>query len=240
MPTPVPPVSTSGAGSPLTWLSAPRRFPLGRVRILGPIVLAIHDWSRPKPGEPRMFDQSFLEWFTWVHPASVPIVYTPVAAWLLWRGFSGVGPLPALGLFAAGVFLWTLMEYLIHRFSFHFTPHGRVGVVLAYLIHGVHHAYPEDHRRWITPPSLSFPIAVVLYAVASLAIARTTLDPLAAGVAVGYVLYDLMHYWLHRGRMTSRLGRFLRSYHMQHHYSSPERRYGVSTPFWDYVFRTHR
>ena len=54
-----------------------------------------------------------------------------------------------------GVLLWTLLEYLIHRFSFHFTPRGRVGVVMAYLIHGVHHAYPEDHRRWITPPSVS-------------------------------------------------------------------------------------
>jgi sterol desaturase/sphingolipid hydroxylase (fatty acid hydroxylase superfamily) len=203
-------------------------------------VLAVQDWSRPKPGEPRMFDQPLLEWFTWVHPASVPVVYAPVAAWLLWRGLSGIGPMPALGLFAAGVLLWTLMEYLIHRFSFHFTPHGRAGVVLAYVIHGVHHAYPEDHRRWITPPSLSFPIAVALYAAASLALAPSTLDPLAAGVAVGYVLYDLMHYWLHRGRMRSRVGRFLRSYHMQHHYSSPERRYGVSTPFWDYVFRTHR
>ena len=40
------------------------------------------------------------------------------------------------------------MEYVIHRFSFHFAPRGYVGVMLAYLIHGVHHAYPEDHRRW--------------------------------------------------------------------------------------------
>ena len=187
-----------------------------------------------------MFDQAFLEWFTWVHPAVVPAVYVPAAVWLFWRGLSaGLSAELSLGLFVAGVLLWTLMEYLIHRFSFHFTPRGRIGVILAYLIHGVHHAYPEDHRRWITPPSVSFPIAVALYLVFNLVLGKF-LAPLASGIAIGYLLYDLMHYWLHRGNIQSRIGRHLRSHHMQHHYSSPERRFGVSSPFWDHVFRTHR
>lgn len=210
------------------------------MQIVGPIVLATDDWSRPKAGEPRMFDQSFLEWFTHVHPAALPAVYVPLAIWTFWRGLSaGVSIAQSCALVAAGLFLWTLMEYVIHRFSFHFAPRGRFGVILAYLVHGVHHAYPEDHRRWVMPPSVSLPVGLVLYFAFSFVFGRF-IGPLASGVALGYLAYDLMHYFLHRGRMKSRVGRFLRNHHMQHHYATPERRFGVSTPLWDYVFRTDR
>lgn len=226
--------------SRLTWTSAPRRFPQGRERILGPIVLATHDWTKPKSGSPRMFDQDLLERFTTVNAWTLPAVYVPAAAVTFWLGLrSGFTVSASIGLFAAGILLWTLLEYLIHRFSFHLTPRGRFTMILAYLIHGVHHAFPEDHRRWVTPPSLSLPIALALYFGARLVLGPYV-NPIGAGVAIGYLLYDLTHYYVHRGPLKSRVGRFLRMYHMQHHYAMPERHFGVSSPFWDYVFRTHR
>ena len=164
----------------------------------------------------------------------------PTSIWVFWLGLrAGISVPVSIVWFVAGLATWTFMEYVIHRFSFHFAPRGRFGVILAYLIHGVHHAYPEDHRRWVMPPAVSVPIALVLYFAFRLALGRF-INPLASGVALGYLVYDLTHYVIHRGRVTSKIGRFLRSHHMQHHYSSPERRFGVSSPFWDYVFRTHR
>ena len=233
--------SSSGVNPsvPKTWSTAPRRFPPGRMRIFGPIVLATHDWSKPKAGEPRMFDQGFLEWFTCVHPLTLPAIYIPLSVWVFWLGLAdGIGMAASAAWFVAGLGLWTLMEYVIHRFSFHFAPGGRLGVMFAYMIHGVHHAYPEDHRRWVMPPIVSLPIGLGLYFIFSPLFGRY-INPLAAGVALGYLVYDLTHYVIHRGRVKSRIGRFLRSHHMQHHYSTPERRFGVSSPFWDYVFRTH-
>jgi sterol desaturase/sphingolipid hydroxylase (fatty acid hydroxylase superfamily) len=238
--TPTSPRPADAADGPLTWTSAPRRFAQGRERILGPIVLSTHDWTRPQPGSPRMFDQDFIEWFTTVNPWTLPAVYVPAAMLTFWLGVrSGFSVGASIGLFIVGVFLWTLLEYLIHRFSFHLTPRGRLTMILAYLIHGVHHAYPEDHRRWVTPPSLSLPIALALY-FGSRLVLGPYVNPIGAGVAIGYMLYDLTHYYVHRGPLKSRVGRFLRMYHMQHHYAMPERHYGVSSPFWDYVFRTHR
>ena len=240
-------IGTSALGPPsagvpprTTWLSAPRRWPPREERIIGPIVLTTHDWSRPQAGKPQMFNQPFLEWLTTVHPITLPAVYVPFAVWMFWRGLrAGITVPLSLGLFITGLFVWTLMEYLIHRFSFHFTPHGRFGATLAYLIHGVHHAYPEDHRRWVMPPVLSLPMALSLYFVFGFVFGRYV-NALGSGIAIGYLFYDLTHYTVHRGRVKSKAFKFLRSYHMQHHYSSPERRYGVSSPIWDYVFRTHR
>ena len=223
-----------------TWTSAPRRFPPGRKKIVGPIVLATHDWSRPKAGEPRMFDQAFLEWFTKVHPAVLPAIYVPASVWTFWLGLqAGISVPASMALFVAGLLVWTFLEYVIHRFSFHFAPNGNIGVMFAYLIHGVHHAYPEDHRRWVMPPTVSVPIALGLYFGFRLVLGPYV-NPLGSGVAIGYLVYDLTHYFIHRGPLKSRAGRFLRTHHMQHHYATPERRFGVSTPFWDYVFRTHR
>ena len=86
---------------------------------------------------------------------------------------------------------------------------------------------------------LSLPIALTLYFAFSFVFGRF-INGIGSGVAIGYMLYDLTHYLVHRGRVKSRVVKFLRAYHMQHHYSTPERRYGVSSPFWDHVFRTHR
>ena len=179
-----------------------------RMRIVGPIVLSTHDWSRPQVGEPQMFNQPFIEWFTTVRPAMLPAVYVPLAVWMFWLGLrSGVSVSASIAWFVAGLALWTLMEYVIHRFSFHLAPRGRFGVVLAYLIHGVHHAYPEDHRRWVTPPIMSLPIALFLYFGFSFVFGHYT-NSIGSGVAIGYIVYDLTHYLVHRGRVKSRLVKF--------------------------------
>lgn len=223
-----------------TWLTAPRRWPPTHQKIVGPIELETHDWSRPQPGEPQMFNLPFIEWFTTVRPITLPIVYVPLASWMFWLSLrSGVSAPVSAACFIGGLALWTLMEYVIHRFSFHHAPTGRFTVVIAYLIHGVHHAYPEDHRRWATPPILSLPIALVLYFAFSFVFGRY-INAVGSGVAIGYMTYDLMHYVVHRGRVKSRFMKAMRSHHMQHHYSSPERRFGVTSPFWDHIFRTAR
>ena len=222
---------------PPTWSSAPRYFPPGRFVLFEPIGLAVHDWSRPQPGRPRMFDQNFLEWFSHPHPLSLALIYLPGASYFVWRGLSaGISPTATIALASTGVFAWTLIEYLIHRFSFHYTPRGRIGMFYAYLIHGVHHAFPEDDTRWLVPPVVSVPISLLLYL--AFRWTGTGFAPLFGGALLGYLMYDLSHYAMHRGPSRFRLFNVLRKHHLQHHYANPERWYGVSTPLWDYVFRT--
>jgi sterol desaturase/sphingolipid hydroxylase (fatty acid hydroxylase superfamily) len=106
-----------------------------------------------------------------------------------------------------------------------------------YLVHGVHHAYPDDSRRWMIPLTVSLPILGLLYLIARVLTGGFG-PPLFAGFMHGYLTYDLVHYYVHRGRVPGRIGRYLRRYHMIHHYAKPDGHFGVSSPLWDLVFRT--
>ena len=54
-----------------------------------------------------------------------------------------------------------------------------------------------------------------------------------------YLAYEWVHYRTHFGRARTSIGRGLRKRHLQHHLVRDDRWYGVTSPLWDYVFRTH-
>ena len=62
-----------------------------------------------------------------------------------------------------GYMAWTLTEYFGHRYLFHTVfalPFG-LGPRFQFLIHGVHHIYPNDPLRLVMPPLLSAPIMLI-------------------------------------------------------------------------------
>jgi sterol desaturase/sphingolipid hydroxylase (fatty acid hydroxylase superfamily) len=223
----------------VSWASTFTRFQPGRIPFVGPVVVRVADWSKPQAGGAPMFEYPpLLERLSVVHPAAPTLVYLPAGALLVWRGAAaGLGTIALVSGYLAGLFGWSLLEYGAHRGSFHHEPTTKWQVAYAYLVHGVHHAYPDDSRRWMMPLVVTIPIAVLLYSVFTLTFGRYG-DPAYGGFLHGYLTYDLLHYFIHRGRMPTRFGRFLRQYHLAHHYKSPDRHFGVSSPFWDIVFRT--
>src|SRR5437764_5927542 len=146
----------------------------------------------------RMFESDFIEFFSRVHPAIQLLLYVPVIAYMvyvsLWQKNLSI---PAVtGLFLLGVLLWTLPEYLIHRYIFHYEPKTRLGKRLHYVIHGVHHYYPNDARRLVMPPSISVPLAFLFYGLFLLIFGRLA-STVFAGLAFGYVCYYMLHYATH-------------------------------------------
>src|SRR5213596_4327443 len=141
----------------------------------------------------RMFESDFMEFFSRVHPAIPLILYLPVVGFTLyvaiWR--QGFPVFVVVGLFLLGMLLWTLLEYLIHRYIFHYEPKTRVGKRLHYIIHGVHHDYPNDARRLVMPPSISIPLAFLFYAIFLLIFGRVA-PAVFAGLVFGYVCYDML------------------------------------------------
>lgn len=221
----------------MDWVTTFTRFPPGPTP-LGPVEVRVEDWSQPQAGEAPMFDNRLLERLSCAHPALPLAVYFPAGVWLVWHS-ARIG-LPAGTLatsYLGGLLAWTLLEYVAHRVSFHHVPTTPGQVAYGYLVHGVHHAYPEDSRRWVLPIAISLPIAALIFWLFTLTLGRLAFASYG-GFIHGYLTYDLLHYAIHRGRMPTRLGRFLRQYHLSHHYASPDRHFGVSSPLWDLVFRT--
>src|SRR4029453_10530936 len=111
----------------------------------------------------RMFESDFMEFFSRVHPVTPLVLYLPVVSYMLYVSLwhRQLTVIAATALFLLGVLLWTLIEYLIHRYVFHYEPKTRWGKRLHFVIHGVHHDYPNDARRLVMPPVISIPLAFV-------------------------------------------------------------------------------
>jgi sterol desaturase/sphingolipid hydroxylase (fatty acid hydroxylase superfamily) len=195
----------------------------------------------------RLFKSDFLEFFTHISPLAVIILWVPVVVYFLVvaalqapaTAFPSFIPL----CFIAGLFLWTLAEYTLHRFVFHFEPKSERGKRIVFLFHGIHHAQPQIKTRLVMPPVVSIPLALLFYGLFSLVLGLLFkmpqwVGPTFAGFIVGYLAYDLTHYATHHFPMRSGAAKFLKRYHMQHHYKTPDKRFGVSSPLWDIVFKT--
>src|SRR5262249_6891395 len=150
----------------------------------------------------------------------------------------GVGAGVFVGLFALGVIVWTFTEYTLHRWVFHYTGPRPWQRRMHFILHGVHHDFPQDTDRLLMPLGVSIPRGVLFYALFRVALGPTLVGPLFVGLGVGYLAYDGTHYAVHHFRMRSRWGRWIKRYHMIHHHTGANARWGVSSPLWDWVFGT--
>jgi sterol desaturase/sphingolipid hydroxylase (fatty acid hydroxylase superfamily) len=195
----------------------------------------------------RLFKSDFLEFFTHIHPAVVAGIWAPVALYFLARAIvrrsRSVSPLYIVLAFLVGVFVWTLVEYLLHRFVFHFRPRKAWQERLSFLFHGVHHAQPRSKTRLVMPPAVSIPLALAFYGLYTLVVGTVLgaphwVAPLFSGFVTGYLGYDMFHYAMHHLPMRRGAWHWLRRNHMYHHAQTPNLRFGVSSPLWDIVFGT--
>jgi len=88
------------------------------------------------------------------------------------------------------------------------------------------------------PLGASLPLGVLFYLIYYFALGPVLGEPMYAGMALGYMAYDGTHYAVHHFRMSSRWGRWIKRYHMIHHHTGANARWGVSSPLWDWVFGT--
>ncbi len=195
------------------------------------------------PESIRLFKSDFLEFFTHISPVTIVVFWVPVTILLLFIAARTVTIGTILAAFFTGLFLWTLGEYTLHRFLFHYNAKSEKTKRIFFLFHGVHHAQPQDKTRLVMPFPVSIPLALVFYGLFYLILgvllkAPQWINPLTAEFMVGYLAYDLTHYATHHFPMRSGYAKYIKRYHMAHHYKSPNTRYGVSSPIWDWVFRT--
>lgn len=185
----------------------------------------------------RLFKNPVLEYFSHIHPVTPIIVFVPLLIVLSYFGFREIGILNGILSFISGIVLWTLTEYVIHRWAFHYHPKSETGKRVHFLVHGIHHDYPRDATRLVMPLLVSIPLAVFFYFLFQAIFGVYYLN-IFSGFIFGYVSYDSIHYATHHFEMKAGIGKFLKTYHLRHHYGDDHTAYGVSNPLWDYVFGT--
>ena len=197
-------------------------------------------FARRWPGSLRMFQTAWLEHMSHIPWWLIPVVWVPLTVGMGWWAVQGFGMGPTtLGLHVlAGLFAWTLTEYTLHRVAFHHRARSAWGRRLHFIMHGVHHLDPWDRTRLVFPPLAGLLIMGAIFGLFTLWLPLATVVAGFCGFLAGYIVYDMTHYYTHHGRPTSRWGKQLKAWHLAHHHKAWEAMYGVSSPLWDYVFRT--
>jgi sterol desaturase/sphingolipid hydroxylase (fatty acid hydroxylase superfamily) len=140
---------------------------------------------------------------------------------------------------ALGMLVWTLIEYLLHRFLLHFRPRASRLLAIVEMLHLGHHRSPRDEAKITVPVFASLPIAGGLLGLFRLMAGSWQVAALLiSGTIVGYLYYELVHFWVHCG---TRRGRWLkqpRRNHFFHHFRDQTRCFGVTTPLWDQILGT--
>jgi sterol desaturase/sphingolipid hydroxylase (fatty acid hydroxylase superfamily) len=188
---------------------------------------------------PDLFENPVLNFFSRVHPAVPAVIFLPIVGLMYFVAIGrSTGAEEILGLTLAGILIWTLSEYWLHRLLFHWHPKFKGGDQLNFVIHGVHHDHPNDRMRLVMPPAVGLPLAAVFFSVFVLIFGVPAGYLVFAGFIIGYLIYDYTHYYVHHFVPKTRVGKRIREHHMRHHFQDHRYGYGVSSPMWDYVFRT--
>jgi dihydroceramide fatty acyl 2-hydroxylase len=168
----------------------------------------------------------------------IPSGAASVMIWLWMRtpaalGMSGESSWTSgLMLLAAGLTVWTLLEYLLHRFMLH-------GVEPFRRWHLQHHLHPDVPMR--TPILFSLTLVLALAILPALLSADMGFAaPFSCGLILGHLLQEVVHHRLHKSLLPS--GNWIKArwrHHDFHHHHDEHSNYGTLTGFWDGIFITH-
>ncbi|KAL8613852.1 hypothetical protein ACOMHN_032842 [Nucella lapillus] len=208
----------------------------------------------------RLFQSDFMERISKCPWYMVPAFWVPVALLLLMRSRANLvasepvvwnlaitdvtvtlGYLPLLVLL--GVVLWTFCEYSLHRWLFHMKPPSGVPllILLHFALHGQHHKHhraPMDRTRLVFPTLPACVLGGLIFGLYGLFCPWPVAQALFTGTVVGYMVYDLTHYYIHHGTPAMAYFADLKRYHVKHHFEHQQLGFGISSKLWDYPFGT--
>ena len=147
---------------------------------------------------------------------------------------------PSFALILLGALLFYLSEYGMHRFAFHAPPVPWPWLrKMQHRLHYDHHVEPNRLDLLFLPIWFLVPnLAVATVLVALLFGAGPSLSALF-GMMLAILHYEWVHYVAHIPyQPRTRFGRWLKQYHLRHHFISEKHWFGVSNPTLDHVFGT--
>ncbi|QCK17014.1 fatty acid hydroxylase [Mangrovivirga cuniculi] len=180
-----------------------------------------------------MFENPVLERLRKSHIA-VPIsIFVIISIGLLVYATSTTS-IPAtttIGLFFVGIFVFTLVEYVVHKEVYHAKTDS-----LLKQGHTFHHEYPKQRSFLAMPPIMSVITAIVLFLLFRLILNDYSFSFLA-GFLLAYAGYLVIHAITHIYKPPKNFLKIWWKHHLVHHYNDKVN-FGVTSPFWDHIFGT--
>lgn len=195
--------------------------------------------TRHQPGAGRIFKNPVLEALTRTHIAIPLTLFWSAGVITLWYSIAelAIHWSTALVFFLGGIVLFTFVEYAMHRYLYHIPAETEKRKRFQYVIHGVHHDHPRDKSRLAMPPLLSLFLAFLF-----IGLFRVTMGEngyaFGGGFLFGYSTYLLAHYAIHMYKSPKNFLGIIWKHHNLHHFVGDDGAFGVSSPFWDYIFGT--
>lgn len=190
-------------------------------------------------GTAHMFENPVLERLSRTH-ISIPItLFLGISSVSLYYALTTTDISLLLGFLVMllGLFIFTFVEYVMHKHIFHMEPDNVVKDKLQYSVHGVHHDYPRDKDRLAMPPVISALYTMIFYFLFTFIMGDFALYFLP-GFLIGYAAYLGVHYAVHAYQPPKNFLKILWINHAVHHYKDPDAAFGVSSPLWDYILGT--
>ncbi len=164
-----------------------------------------------------------------------PILAAQVAFAAYRNGLHWTLPLGVL----LGLFLWTLDEYVMHRFSFHSKSDHPLIKPYNSGLHLLHHNAPTDVAYVAAPMVLCVPSYAILFGIFYLVAGFDLALNMGSGIIIGFLYYEWVHFATHHLPAKTPWMKVLKKQHMTHHFVDSDRYFGVTSTFWDHVFGTH-
>ncbi|MCF3947006.1 sterol desaturase family protein [Acidiphilium sp. AL] len=167
-----------------------------------------------------------------------------LAALAVWGGLALADVWPVHpGFIVLGGVLFFLSEYGYHRFAFHAKPMRAVPFILRlqHRLHYDHHVEPDRLDLlflplWFLIPNLAVTGGLVALIWPNLSVVASII----AGAMLAILYYEWVHYVAHIPyRPRTRWGRWIKKYHLWHHFKNERLWFGVTNPSFDLAMRTY-
>ncbi|HYC24460.1 MAG TPA: sterol desaturase family protein [Roseiarcus sp.] len=167
-----------------------------------------------------------------------------LVVWVLVLVALGLLGLATLSVFwvAVGALLFYLSEYSFHRFAFHARPSRWTWLRrMQHRLHYDHHAEPNRLDLLFLPIWFLVPNLILDGVIITLIVGAERLPAVLLGIGLAILHYEWVHYVAHIPyQPKTASGRWMKQYHLRHHFISEKHWFGVSNPSLDVLYGTYR
>jgi 4-hydroxysphinganine ceramide fatty acyl 2-hydroxylase len=174
------------------------------------------------------------------HGSNLALVLLAIA---LFGAFALRGVVPSILCLGIGALVFFVSEYTTHRFMLHAPPQKNAFILgLQHRLHYDHHVTPNELGLLFLPLWFAVPVTLLTAAIYWTITRDAALTgALLLGSVLGLLYYEWVHYVAHIPFVPrSPFGRYVKKYHLWHHYKNETLWFGVTNPSMDFVGHTYR